>query len=165
MVKVKVNNDVGIYSPWVVYYNKIKALFEKDPDVKTDFDQDNMVITLWVNDGDKADALAKIMPMTKTISDNTKINIRVIPENDNNDDYLARWFETAFQGNGAFSHVSHAPQVFSNPISFCVFKKEVVQYPNDNIFDEHGVCSTLYQDIAKDVFENVDGVFFCTDTE
>ena len=50
-------------------------------------------------------------------------------------------------------------------MTYVVFKKEVVQYFNDSLGDIHGVCSTLMQDIAKDIFEDTEGVYFCTDTE
>lgn len=39
---------------------------------------------------------------------------------------------------------------------------KVVQYFNDDLGDAHGVCSTLYQEIAKDVFGEHEGIFFCT---
>ncbi len=154
----------SVYSPWVVYYNQIKALFEKDPDITTEFNADDLVIVIKVDNMEKAEALAKIMPMSKSFG-GIMVSIRVVPANANVGEYLADCFETAFTGNDAFSHITMVPDVFSNPMSFCVFKKEVVQYPDDNIFDEHGVCSTLYQDIAKKIFGEVDGVFFCTDVE
>lgn len=154
----------GVYSPWVVYYNQIKALFDGDPDITTEFDTDNLAIVIKVANTEKAEALAKIMPISKGFGGVT-VSIRVVPANVDPGRYLADCFETAFTGNEAFSHVTMVPDVFTNPMAFCVFKKEVVQYPDDNIFDEHGVCSTLYQDIAKKIFGEVDGVFFCTDVE
>ena len=158
-------SKVKMYSPWVVFANQMKALFAKDPDVKVEYDSEMQTITLYVDDVDKADALMKILPMTKDFG-TTKIYIRVIPANENSGEYLARCFELAFMGNEAFSHLTTVPDAFmSNPLSYCTFKKEVVQYPNDNIFDEHGICSTLYQNLAHDIFGDVGGVFFCTDTE
>ena len=52
-----------------------------------------------------------------------------------------------------------------NPITYVVFVNEVVQYFNDDLGDVYGQCSTLYQEIAKDVFGETEGVFFCTDVE
>jgi hypothetical protein len=43
-----------------------------------------------------------------------------------------------------------------------VFEKKVVQFFNDQLDDINGNKSTLYQDIAKDVFEKHEGVYFCT---
>lgn len=51
----------------------------------------------------------------------------------------------------------------SNPIAYCSFKKEVVQYPADDLSSETGLKSTLYEDLAREIFENTDGVYFCTD--
>ena len=151
----------GMYSPWEVFHNQIKALFANDPDVDVEYHSDEQTINLYVADSNKADALMKIMPMSKEFG-NITVYIRVIPANDNNGEYLAKCFETAFYGNDAFSHLTTVKDAFvSNPLSYCVFKKEVVQYPNDNIFDEHGICSTLYQDLAHEIFGDVHGVFFC----
>ena len=50
----------------------------------------------------------------------------------------------------------------TNPLTYVVLKKEVVQFFNDNLNDIHGLETTLYQTIAKDVFDGT-GVFFCTD--
>ena len=55
--------------------------------------------------------------------------------------------------------------VFVNPIHYCVFKKEVAQYWGDNLGDPHGNVSTLYQEIAKDIFGESGGVIFCTDNK
>jgi len=47
-------------------------------------------------------------------------------------------------------------------LTYVLFKNKVVQYFIDNIGDYNGMKSTLYEDIARDIFEDVDGVFFCT---
>ena len=44
-----------------------------------------------------------------------------------------------------------------------LFDKTVVQYPNDDIGDYYKECSTLYQDLAKDLIGEEEGVHFCTD--
>ena len=46
---------------------------------------------------------------------------------------------------------------------YVLFKKEVVQYDSDDISDFHGVCSTLYQDLAKEIIGEDEGIYFCTD--
>ena len=66
-----------------------------------------------------------------------------------------------FEGNPAvkeFKSVQFGPE----EVLYVIFQKEVVQFFTDDLTDIYGLCSTLYQDIAKDVFENVGGVFFCT---
>ena len=49
-------------------------------------------------------------------------------------------------------------------MSFAVFAKEVVQYYNDDLTDINGLKSTLYEDIARDVFD-IDGINYCTSKE
>jgi len=43
-----------------------------------------------------------------------------------------------------------------------VFENKVVQYFNDQLDDPYGVKSALYEDLARDVFEDSEGVFFNT---
>ena len=51
----------------------------------------------------------------------------------------------------------------TNPFVYVMFKPEVVQYWDDNLGDPHGNISTLAQEIARDVFEDGNGVYFSTD--
>ena len=74
-------------------------------------------------------------------------------------------YRKAFEGNPAFSYATSVEGIYSNPIHYIVFSKEVVQFYNDSLSDVNGLCSTLYQDIAKEVFEGKKGVNFCTDIE
>lgn len=50
---------------------------------------------------------------------------------------------------------------------YVVFKNCVVQFFNDNLNDIYGNISTLYQDIAREIFADAEweGVFYCTDVE
>lgn len=43
-----------------------------------------------------------------------------------------------------------------------MFKNKVVQYFNDDLSDANGVCSTLYQEIAKRIFGENPMIYFCT---
>ena len=67
--------------------------------------------------------------------------------------------------NRAVVNVQVVDGIMTNKMTFVIFKKEVVQYFTDDIGDYHGICSTLYQDLAKEIFGSIDGVFFCTDNE
>ena len=110
----------------------------------------------------KAEALSQLLPQERTFG-NVTIYINVIPANDNAS--KIELFKAAFYGNPVFEFEKTVPDVFSNPVSYMVFKNKVVQYYNDDMSDLHGLRSTLYEDIAKDVFENHDGVFFCTNAD
>lgn len=160
------NKKLGIYAPWVIYSKKIEVLFEKDPDVTVKYDNDTHTISLYVENSKKANALSRLLPSAKVFG-SVVLAIDVIPAN--NDNWQARYFRDAFEGNEAFSHLTEITEIpdvmISNPIAYCVFKKEVVQYGADDLSSENGVASTLYQDIAKEIFGETEGVYFCTATE
>ena len=149
-------------APWYIYIREIKALFEKDPEIKIVFDEDNLEVKLYVDNPAKADALTQILAPEK-IFGSISVKVTVIPANKlkmgNGTLYAA-----AFEGNPIFSHSSEFQGLYNQPITYVVFKKEVVQYFSDNLSDEHGITSTLYQDIAKDVIAK-DGIYFCTDVD
>lgn len=153
-----------MYSPWVIFSKQIEKLFERDPEIKLEFNDDRTEIKLRVDNPEKADALSRILPTKKKFG-NVEVKITVIPSND--ESYRAKYVKKAFEGNGAFSHfktVSDIPGVhISNPISYCVFKKEVVQYGADDLGSESGMTSTLYEDLAAEILGPIDGVYFCTD--
>lgn len=90
------------------------------------------------------------------------MHITVIPSNENVS--KSDIFKAAFAGNPIVSYTEHV-DTMSNPMDFIVFEKEVIQYFDDNLGDLFGIRSTLYQDLANEVFEDHPGVFFNTDIE
>ena len=155
-----------MYSPWVIFSKQIEKLFERDPEIKLEFNDDRTEIKLRVDNPEKADALSRLLPAQKKFG-NVEVKITVIPSND--ESYKAKYVKKAFEGNEAFSHfktVSDIPGVhISNPISYCVFKKEVVQYGADDLGSESGMASTLYENLADEILGPIDGVYFCTDAK
>ena len=153
-------------APWVTFFREVKALFEEDPDVGVTMvddtgDSSQKAINLYVDNADKADALMKLLPECKKFG-GTTVNINVIPCNKLSESAESLYVR-AFAGNPAFSQAISISDVFVNPITYVVFANKVVQYWNDNLGDPHGNVSTLYQDIASDVFEDRGGVLFCTE--
>lgn len=177
MAKVKLS------SPWVSYYNEVCAMFKNDPYVCVVYDEDEYTINLYVNHGAKAAALEMLMPTSKEfgaeIGQGVTLHINVIPSNralskmkaakkqlqtdpDDQEINFEDLFNTAFQCNNVY-HCAHSvfgPYGFN--ATYVMFNKEVAQYYDDNLADYNGVRSTLYQEIAKDIFEEIPGVFYCT---
>lgn len=147
--------------PWYEFYREINALFEKDKEISTTYDEDNNVIKIFVDNDEKAVALSQLLP-TERVFGAITVKVDVIPANAGNSRKIDL-FRTAFEGNGALSCIETVEGVFTNPISYVVFENKVVQYYNDNLGDIHGNRSTLYQEIAKDIFKDTDGIYFCTD--
>lgn len=165
---------LGLSAPWYIYYKKIEALFHYDSTVKVIFDEDEMILMLYVDDSAKASALMMLLPEEKVFG-TTKMKIQIIPANpSSNTDCKVRGiavspydviFERAFWQNPILSYVRDVSGIFANDLIYVVFIKEVVQYYTDDLGDINGLASTLYQEIAKDVFSDcgLENVFFCTD--
>lgn len=151
--------------PWYTYEHEIEALFGADPDINIVFDPEELKLSLYVDNTDKAEALEELLPKSVNFG-NVEMSIAVIPANDMVVRNNARLFELAFKGNPVVTDIVNIDDVFSNPIEYVVFQKEVVQYYSDNIGDLYGNTNTLLQDVAKRIFDGKDeGIYFCTDSE
>lgn len=149
----------------MLIYRQINALFAKDPDIRVVFDEENAKISLFAADCEKAAALDKILIGEYTFG-NVKLSINVVPPNGfapKTKTSPADLFAAALAKNRALSYIRAIEGVFSNDITYIVFANEVVQYFSDDLSDINGLCSTLYQDIAKSIFKEIHGVYFCTD--
>ena len=157
--------NIGIASPWVTFARKVHCMFDTDPEVKVVWDDDLCTLKLLVESAEKAEALMAILPEKKVFG-NVEITIIVVPANLEAEPTKMQLFETAFKGNPAVSYMQTVG-AFGNTteIGFVVFQPEVVQFYNDNLGDIDGKMSTLYEDIARDVFEDTENVYFCTDVE
>ena len=91
---------------------------------------------------------------------NVVVKITVIPANKLGSTKVSL-FQKAFKNNPAIAVIDTVNTPFGTH-SFVIFEKKVVQYHNDDMFDFNGVCSTLYQDIAKDIFGEFNDIHFCT---
>lgn len=152
-------------APWQIYYKELCELFKQDKEVRIVYDTDEQVINIYVDNAAKADAMYIALPSTKEFG-NITLQINVIPANKPN---LRRTkgtvYEDLFYGNPIINDIVTLEGIMTNPITYVIFKKEVVQYYNDDLGDANGVCSTLYQDIAARVLCKEEGIFFCTDTK
>lgn len=155
-------------APWVIFYRELEELFKYDPQVHVVYDEADNHVKLYVDDADKAIALDILLPHTKVFG-SVSMSISVIPANTTERDFAAtnrdELFRVAFRGNGAFSFAKTVTGIFVNNLTYIVFRNRVVQYFNDDLGDIYGQCSTLYQEIAKNVFGETEGIFFCTDAE
>lgn len=152
-------------APWHVYYKELSLLFEHDKEVRVVYDMDEQVINIYVDNAAKAEAMATVLPMEKEFG-NVILTINIIPANKLNLRHTQdSVYKDLFYDNPIVNEVYTVDGIMTNPITYVVFKKEIVQYFNDDLGDAHGMCTTLYQDIAKRVFNPIDGVHFCTDTK
>ena len=162
---------LNLSPPWVVYYRKLSAFFREDSEVRITYDDIEQEIKLYVNNAEKAVALENLLPSEQNFG-NVTLYITIVPANQTCFDSVKAGYSTnmidivrALFDNKAVVGIKVVDGIMTNKMTFVIFKKEVVQYFTDDIGDYHGICSTLYQDLAKEIFGSIDGVFFCTDNE
>ena len=165
------NVRLKILPPWSIAIHKIEALFDGDPQIacNTNYDGPQPSIVLACNNGDKVTALQKILPEEIKIGNVTlRVTVDGVPSN-RAFTSKKELFEVAFEKNPAFAYavcpVDEGYNWFT--LTYVVFKNTVVQVFADNLNDCHGVISTLYEDIAREILigEGADGVCFNTDVE
>lgn len=153
-------------SPWANCFRQFKAFFQKDADVRVVFDEDAPAIKLYVENQDKADALAYLLPTSRQFG-NVTLQITIIPANGastNGGEYTnpVDAVMGALKGNKAMAGFQPVESAGFKAM-YVLFAREVVSYFNDNLADLNGLTSTLYQNLAEEVFPNHNGVFFCTE--
>ena len=152
-------------SPWVLYYRLLQNFFKEDPDVEVKLNEEEGVkeIKLYVEGVKKADALTALLPATKQFG-NVLTKIIVVPANVQSAKF--QLLQDALEGNDAVSFFDTEYDPFTGKrTDFVVFNKEVVQYYIDDMMDLWGCKSALYEDMAREIFEGLPGVFFCTDVD
>ena len=162
-----------ISPPWITYINKIVTLFDGDPQIACNLDTQVPSITLSTNNPEKAVAIRRLLPTTVNFG-NVDLEIEIdcgkplpnIAFKTNKE-----LFEAAFTGNPAFAEcISPVDDGYwYADFTYVIFKNCVVQFFNDNLNDARGLISTLYQDIAAELFADAPsirgGVGYCTDVE
>lgn len=145
-------------APWDEYYQMINAMFKDDPDVTVVYLPDEYKIKLYVEKQAKAEVLSLMLEPEMTFG-NITVLIEVIPPNTIITS-AAEVYREAFRDNPAVEEIVTLGGVFQ--ATYIIFKKEVVQYHNDDIGSPYGLRSTLYETIAKEIFVERPGVYFCT---
>jgi len=155
------DKTVSLAPPWIVYKQKITLLFGKDPDINITWDAKSYRLTLNVKDRAKAEAIAQLLPPDKQFGNVTLI-INVSYKEKSPSEY--ELFKNAFAGNPILSFIEKDDDVPFASRTYVVFKKEIAQYYADDLGDPHGVRSTLYENVARDVLLDFgEGVSFTTE--
>ena len=159
---------VSLSSPWALFYKQIKAFFGKDPEIRVLYNEDGPEIKLYVASAAKAAGLAALLPATRLFG-NVILKLTVVPPNDaeplpeypDGTPGIAQALQDALEGNPIVGDF-HEIDAMGWHAYYILFIKEVVQYFCDNMGDWNGCISTLYQDLAKEIFPSLNGFFFCT---
>ena len=161
---------VGLSSPWILFYHEVEAFFKNDEEVTVIYDEDKNHLKLYVNNITKAEALSQLIPIEKNFGQ-VDLKISVIPSNNAQEKNLLSispikdvkgLMVEALRGNKSVSKIEQV-NVFTNPLIYVVFKPEIIQYFTDSLGDINGLCSTLNQEIVKEIFKEIDNVCYCTE--
>lgn len=157
-------SNLGLQSPWVTFAEEVKAFFNDDPEIKIEYTDDNPYeIKLFVDNAEKADALTKLIPPVRLFG-NITFKITIVPADGAEEVDMVKLFEKAFEGNPVFSFAAKQNNPMAGPeATYVVFENRVVQFYNDDLSDFYRNKSTLYQNIAYEVFGTHSGVYFNTD--
>jgi len=155
---------LNLTTPWGERYNEIMAFFKRDKEVKVIYDDESKTVKLLVSNGEKAGALDAILPDEVPFG-NVILHIVVVPANGVSVSIPRSIYSAAFTGNEVIEDIITIEGVFNNPITYIICKKEVVQYYTDDLSDYYGMRSTLYEDIAREIFLPSGGVLYCTNVD
>ncbi len=167
-----VKGNLRLSSPWVIFYKEVSAFFQEDPEVTVLFNNEEPELKIQVKGNDeKAACIARFFPKERAFG-NVILKCSVVGDDGqpvpdiNCDDKTA--IDLMFKGNGAVSFIKKVDTIFGYTIVYVVFAREVVSYYSDNMYDIYGATSTLYQDLAAEIFGQLlhgDYCSFCTDAE
>ena len=144
---------IKLQPPWIQFYEKLTLLFEEDSHIRILYDEEENEIRIFADSTEKAVALERLLP-SENVFGNVKQKITIVPPNKEDTD-----------DNPIVEDIERVSGVFGYELIYIMFRKEVVQYFNDDISCYGGIRSTLYQDIAKEVFKFQAGVYYCTSEE
>ena len=169
MNKDKTKATAQLSPPWYSYQRKVLALFGRDPEVRVrdlyKVDENNFTLFIIVRTEVKAQAIRALLPRVVEVGGAT-ITSRIFIPVDDCEVRLERkgtdiqLIKEAFTGNPIFDRVEPGPPGLSS-WSFCIFRKEVIQFWDDDISNFYGLHTTLAETIALDILRDVN-VQFCT---
>lgn len=156
----------ALAAPWETFQKMLVALFANDDEItisdiyEPDVGDETYAIDIGVNNTEKYHALERMLPRIKTYG-NVTVQLNVYDSTNDDEDTL-EVFKAIFQGNHIVKDFKTAVDPSGVPHYYLRFWPEVVQFFDDDISDYNGNWSGLAQDIAREVFENPNGMNFCT---
>jgi len=170
-MKIERDQIVKLSPPWYTYHRKVLAMFGRDPEVTvkelgTD-DEINYSYFILVSNKEKAQAIKALLINPVELGDITVTAYIFGPDENSEvgaadlDD--AELVENALKGNPIFDSIKDRQLAFFH-FCYCIFKKEVIQFWNDDLGDYYGNMNCLAEDLARELFKGV-LVQFCTAIE
>lgn len=151
---MNISKEVTLLRPDISLANRIKIMFASDTEVSADFEESKAgepsKLILSVRNEAKAAALRKLLPESYTeISPILEIEVKDT-SSISGDTVVA-----AFQGNPHFrDYIEIEDPLSHQTFHVCIFKDEVIKFPNDNGGSLHGYEFRLMQDLAVETMSH-----------
>lgn len=156
--------------PWYTYHHKLVAMFSRDKDVRVrdlaELGEGRYETLILVNEIRKAQALKTLLKQPEM--GNITFHITILGPDENGgipgSPHYQEWelFENALTGNDCFVGIDKDTLGYFS-MKYCIFKKDVIQFWNDNLADYKGNISCLMESIAREIF-NSEEIQFCTES-
>lgn len=142
--------DLKLNRPDVSMANRIKAVFEDDPQISIEYvnatEDQYAKIILKISNSTKAVAIGKILPEKYDIS--LPLLVEVVDTSKMDGDVV----RAAFSGNPHFkNYVEITNELTKETYHICVFKEEVIKFLNDNAASLNGYEFRLMQDLCEEI--------------
>ena len=161
--------NLKLEAPWNTYRKKLAALFDGDHDIivgdiiEPDDECVDYQLDIDVGNHEKFIALDRVMPKTVRFGCVTLGICLYDEENSDKTTDALKLYETIFKGNPNVKEVILTQDHVGSSHGYVMFKPEVIQFFDDDIYDLHGNWTGLAQDIAREVFvDETRGIHFCT---
>lgn len=147
------------------YFNKLSAMFGKDPDVEIEIERVDDItseVMLYINNSNrpgKSDAFVKMLP-SRVDFGIQRLYITIIPTNDSRADH--EFLTDMFYGNPIIDSfvTDHSGR------HYIVFKKDILQYYVHGLSYVNSLQSALAEDLARELItDDITNVYFCTASE
>lgn len=156
-------------APWYSFQKKVKALFERDPDIEVgEVYQDEKLFSDYafainVSDHEKYAAMQRLFPQSATFGNVTMaIELCEVGVFEDVSD-VAALYETIFKGNPVLKDIREVVDGTGTKHAYVRFQPEVLQFFDDDTSDYNGNWSGLAQNIAREVFaDEYRCIHFCT---
>lgn len=160
--------DMKLEAPWNTFRKKLTVLFEPDPDITIGYLEEtdapgHYLLDIQVSGHEKCLALRDVLPKHKYFGKvDVVLNVTEHVEEPDEDEDIVTTFSKIFRGNQLVNDIKDVVDPVGVHHGYVRFWPQVLQFYDDDLRDYEGNWSGLAQDIAREVFEDVDGVNFCT---
>lgn len=158
--------NLNLSAPWNIYRNKLAAMFEHDNEVDvsdisevSEGNSSELEITVRVETHAKADALIKLLKPTVHFG-GVSVHVNVVEAN--TEETPESILKAAFSYNPVINFIDSYVDDTNSHHTFAVFEPGIVQFFADDLSDYYGNFNALYEDVARELFVEMDGTGYST---